>query len=412
MARSPLKLFAVCLILLAAIAACSDQDGSPPIVVPPTEQAVGSAATPSGAAEVAATPVPFNQLPTPVVLAPTATVGSSEADQPEGVEVTPTILLRSAADFGEDRNPLTGEVVDDPALLNRRPLAIKISNAPPGFVRPQHGLNDADLVFEHVAEGGVTRFTMIMYSNTPDDVGPIRSARLIDLELPAMYDAALVFSGASVGVSRRLYASDFEERVVGSNDPGYYRTGENKPFEHTLFGRPATFWDSLAGQGLNRRPNFTSYMSFGDQPPDGGQGASAVTIDFNWEEVRWVYDPEGGHYLRWAAGEPHLDGNSDEQVRAANVVIIIANHVEDPTICEEIRNGACTHLSIQAQIWGTGPAIILRDGQRYDVTWQRVNRSDMLTFIDSSGGPFPLQIGNSWFEIVPTWYANPISVEP
>lgn len=405
------KLGLVLLLVSLSLAACGDQEETPVLTIPSEAQGADAETQPASETQPAATPVPSRELPTPAIIAPTATVAATSAPEEATPESSPVVILRSGADFGDDRNPLTGELMADPSVLDRRPLAIKISNAPARFVRPQHGLNDADLVFEHVAEGGITRFTLIVYGKTPDDVGPIRSARLIDLELPAMYDAALAFSGASVGVSRRLYASDFEERILGSTEPGYYRTGADKPFEHTLFGNPVTFWSALSDKGLNTRPNFTSFMSFSEEAPEGGQPANEVNINFDWENVFWFYDQVSGRYLRWASGERHLDGNSGEQVRTTNVVVIIANHVLDPTICEEIRDGTCAHLSVQAQIWNSGPAIIFRDGQRYDVTWHRLNRSDMFTFTDASGQPFPLQIGNSWFEVMPTWYGNPVTVE-
>src|SRR5690606_7442224 len=100
--------------------------------------------------------------------------------------------------FPPDVNPLTGLSVDDPAVLQRRPVLVKISNAPP-LVRPQHGIGQADLVFEHYAEGGLTRFSAIFYSQLPRQAGSIRSARLIDYELVEMYKALLAYSGASNG---------------------------------------------------------------------------------------------------------------------------------------------------------------------------------------------------------------------
>lgn len=311
-----------------------------------------------------------------------------------------------------DRNRLTGELVDDPAQLQRRPLAIKISNAPPSYVRPQAGLNSADWVFEHTAEGNITRFTLILYGNEPAQVGPIRSARLIDVELPAMYDAALVFSGASVGVNQRLNASDFASRIIRSNDPGYFRTGEDKPFEHTLYGRPAVFRQGLAAAGLNTPPNFNGLLTFSSEPPAGGTPANSVAIDYQWETVEWRYDPANGRYWRWAGGEPHLDGNTLEQVNAANIVILAPLHVEDGTICEEIRNDVCVHLSVQIQLWGSGTGIVLRDGQQFPVSWVRNGRNDLLTFSDANGNPFPLQIGNSWVQLVPTWYQEPVTILP
>src|SRR5690606_3233387 len=119
-----------------------------------------------------------------------------------------------------------GEIVEDAALLEQRPLLVKISNAPPLYVRPQAGLNDAAWIFEHTAEGAVTRFSALFYGDLPPAIGPIRSARLIDIELAAMYDAALIYSGTSTGVGNRMFQSDIADHLVRSNEPGYYRTGD------------------------------------------------------------------------------------------------------------------------------------------------------------------------------------------
>lgn len=361
--------------------------------VPPTATTIGSGLGLPATSTISAPPTP-TPVPTAESLEPTA------------------VVLRHADDFGKTRNPLTGEVAEDPGNLDRRPLAIKISNAPALWVRPQSGLNDADMVFDHVTEGALTRFTMIVYGKTPPDVGPIRSARLIDLELPEMYDAALVYSGTSIGVGQRLFNAIFWPRVLRPNEAGYYRTGANKPFEHTLYAKPETLWQVLEGKGLNSAPQFSSNITFSEMPPDGGMPASEIDVEYRTELVEWNYDEESGRYLRWASAEPILDANSGEQVMAANVVAIIANHVEDPSICEQVTNGVCVALSVEAQIWGSGPVIIFRDGLRFDGTWQRENSEDMFTFYDADGQPIPLQIGNTWFQVMPTWYENPVSSLP
>ena len=388
--------------LLLSVACGGDSAATLTPIAPPPTTAVSSLPPPDPTVTVGA-PTP---LPPPPTLAPVPT-STAVAAQADG-----TVTLLTAADFGPNHNPLTGERVDDVALLERRPLAIKISNAPPSFVRPQSGLNSADWVFEHTAEGNITRFTLIVYGQDVDQVGPIRSARLIDVELPAMYDAALAFSGASVGVNQRLNASDFASHIIRSADPGYFRTGEDKPFEHTLYGRPDIFRQGLEALGLNTAPNFNGLLTFASQPPPGGQSGSRVAIDYQWEVVEWRYDAAAGRYYRWAAGEPHLDGRTGEQVSAANVVVIAPFHVEDGTICEEIRNDVCAHLSVQIQLWGSGTGLVMRDGQQYPVTWHRENRNDLLTFTDTDGNAFPLQIGNSWVQLVPTWYNDPVSVTP
>lgn len=390
-----LLLFMLFVILTVA---CGREEAVP-TPLPPTPEQAAVLAT----ATNTAVPTP---LPPPPTVAAIPTSTPAVIDDP-GEEV---VVLRTAADFGDDRNPLTGELVDDPEMLQRRPLAVKISNSPPQFVRPQSGLNDADIVYEHTSEGNITRFTAIFYDTAPERIGPIRSARLIDVELPAMYDAALVFSGASVGVNRRLNRVDFQPRILYSSEPGYYRTGEDKPFEHTLYGDPNGFWQALDAKGLNTPPNFGTFNAFSSASPEGGEAVNGVIIDYQWEEVEWRYDAEDGRYYRWAGGQPHLDGNTNEQVHAANVVVIAPFHVEDGTICEEIRNDRCVALSVEIQLWGTGTGYLLRDGQKYDVTWRRENRNDVLTFTDANGEPFPLQIGNIWVQLVPTWYQDPVTL--
>lgn len=386
-------------MLLMLITACGGQAEVPPTAVAPLPTLENTAAAPPTTAPAATATLP-----------PPPTIAAAATNTPAATPEATGLNLLTAEDFGTDRNPLTGELVDDPALLQRRPLAIKISNAPPSYVRPQAGLNSADWVFEHTSEGSITRFTLIVYGQDVDQVGPIRSARLIDVELPAMFDAALAFSGASAGVNERLNSSDFTERIVRISDPGYYRTGEDKPFEHTLYGRPAVFRQGLDALGLNTPPNFNGLLTFTSESPVGGSPASSVAIDYQWETVEWRYDAADGRYYRWAAGEPHLDGNTGEQVSAANIVVIAPFHVEDATICEQITNGVCTHLSVQIQLWGSGTGFILRDGQQFPVTWHRDGRNDLLTFTDPDGNPFPLQIGNTWVQLVPTWYTDPVTV--
>jgi hypothetical protein len=407
------RLLFVFVILLFVLIACGQEpDPTPlPTAVVATDPVLEATAVPPTALPTTET----NQLA--ATLPPPAIVSEATATQPPpeatGTATATPVLLLTAEDFGTDRNPLTGELVDDPLTLQRRPFTVKLSNSPPSYTRPQSGLNDADIVYEHTTEGSITRFTAIFYGKSPESVGPIRSARLIDVELPAMYDAALFYSGSSTGVGNRLFSSDFKERIFQeSAQSGFYRTGEDKPWEHTLYGRPEQFWQALEARDLNAPPNFGSYMAFSEVPPAAGEVASGVVIDYDWELVEWRYDAAIGRYRRWSDGVEHLDGNTDEQVVAANIIIISPVHAFDGTICEEIRNGVCAHQSVQIQIWGSGTGIVLRDGLVYNVTWHRENRNDMLTFTDSTNNPFPLQIGNSWVQLVPTWLDNPVTVSP
>ncbi|MCP4420818.1 MAG: DUF3048 domain-containing protein [Chloroflexi bacterium] len=329
---------------------------------------------------------------------------------------TPTaaalLTLSSPEDFGMDRNPLTGEVVAEPANLLRRPLTIKVSNSPANYARPQNGLSQADLVFEHVTEGDITRFTAVFYSQTPPDIGPVRSARLIDKELPAMFDAALAMSGAHPVVSQRLHGSDIGDRILRSHETGFYRTGEEKPWEHTLHADPAGLWQAMDAHDFNNPPNFTAWLSFSNQIPPNGSTARRVQIAYDsWTLVEWVYDAANGRYWRWSDGEPTIDANNSVQISAANVILLTAVHTRDKSICLTHSDGICSDWPLEIQIWGEGEAIILRDGKQFSVTWLRQNRSDIFTFVDDIGQVVPLQIGNSWFQIIPNYYANPVAIE-
>jgi hypothetical protein len=170
-------------------------------------------------------------------------------------------------------------------------------------------------------------------------------------------------------------------------------------------------WESMEASGLNRRPQTGTTLAFTSIPPDGGRPGSRGRINYNWTLVEWRYDEADGRYYRWTDGEPHLDGNTLEQVNAANIIMLSPFHVEDATICEEIRDGVCVHLSVQIQIWGSGSGLILRDGQVYDVVWHREGRNDILSFTDPHGNPFPLQIGNSWVQLIPSWLRDPVTIE-
>ncbi len=400
------------LLITLLPAACGGGAAEPGDIPPPPTDALATAQ-----AEVAVTISPVPATPTVApTLPPPAVVSPQVTAAPPTPEVTPTpdtIVLAADAGAFVGRNPLTGEEVTDPAALQRRPIAVKLSNAPADYTRPQAGLNDADIIFEHWTEGSVTRFTALFYDTVPPNVGPVRSARLIDLELPAMYDAMLAFSGASVGVNQRLNASDFSDRLLRAAEPGFYRTGDTtKPFEHTLYIRLDQLWQAIENKGLNIPPTFGTYNAFTEVPPEGGSPASKVLIDYKTEKVEWVWDEEIGKFRRWMDFEEHVDANTEEQVTAANVIFLTPYHVNDANICEQINNGVCAALSIEIQLWGSGPAIVFRDGQQFDVTWHREGRNDQLTFTDAEGNPFPLQIGNTWVQLVPGYLPNSLTVEP
>lgn len=300
--------------------------------------------------------------------------------------------------FPANINPLTGVEATEEALA-RRPIVVKISNAPV-LVRPQAGIGAADLVFEHYAEGGLTRFSAIFYGQAPNRVGSIRSARLIDYELMPMYEGLLAFSGASIGVEERLNGSEFAERLfkgVLYGQPYYWRDEEIE-VPHNMFMNPNALWELAAAEGLQEKPDFKGLAFQADAPSGSSYPANKVDIRYRATRVQWVYDAETGLYRRFADGDGHYDGNTMQQVTATNVVILYADHQYTDIIESQFQDSVS--YSIEIKLWFEGDAYVFRDGQRYDARWVRPTREDMIGLRTRDGEILPLKPGNTWFQVV------------
>jgi hypothetical protein len=387
------------LLLALLLAACASPTPTVVVVTNPPPTASGPAPT-----DILPDPT---STPAPTIPAPTAVIVTPETVQQYGPD-----------DFPPDVNPLTGLKVADVSVLERRPIAIKVSQFP-RRVRPQSGLSLADLVWEHFAEAGVTRITAIFLGNDAPRVGSIRSARLIDIPLAESYKAVLVTSGSSQGTLDRLARSDFYDRVIaeatGYNEcPPLCREEDASQTTDKLFTSTKDIWDAATGLGLNTRQDLHG-MAFFPEPPEGGAAAATVHINFHQENnvVEWRYDPAAGRYARWVdtatAGElaAHTDAVSNQTLTAANVVVLYVNHV--PTdIVEDFADGG--HCGYEIQLWGSGPARLFRDGLAYDATWVRFNIGDVIGFVGSDNRILPFKPGNTWFEILnlnsPTEFAD------
>ena len=361
--------------------------------------------------------------PAPRAVSPTARSIVSPTNRPTATlppSATPTVLLATPTATPDSRlvdltapnvNPLTGEQVADPAVLNRRPLAIKIGDSWEVGVRPQAGAGFADWVVEHESEGGIPRWTAIFYGDTPERVGGTRSCRIIDNEIPAIFKSLLACSGMSGGTrefylkpsdinqEKRFFTPDF-----GDYTPMFYRSN-NAPIPHNLMVVPAEIWKEADKRGSNTKPDLSG-LTFSTQPLSPGRPTSEIKLKFGSETETWKYDPEAatcsiikGCWLRWSGGVPHTDTLTGQQLSAANVIVAYANHVEDKRYLEE-DYGAFKAFGLQIQLWNEGPVRIFRDGQEFGGKWVRVNRDDMITFVDPSGNPIPLKPGKTWLEVV------------
>lgn len=381
-----ITLLLVCLLTGCALPGCTRP--TPPV----TQAAQAGEATPE------TTPAPTSRFPLaiPGAIGPTA--------------------------FAPNVNPLTGLIVTDESRLDRRPIVAKISNAP-ALVRPQAGIGQADLVFEHYAEGGLTRFSAIFYGETPARVGSIRSARLIDYELVPMVHGLLAFSGASIGVEKVIYGwAEVATRIPGSEQTGplvplppsefadraykgvlyglpYYFRDESIPVPHNLFFDAAALWRLAAVDGHGQRPPLEGLAFHPDAPTQPiGQG-HYIDLRYRTTRVEWHYAPADGLYYRTQDGQPHFDANTAQQVRAANVVILYADH-QQTDIVESAFEGRVA-WSTQITLTGEGAAVLVRDGRRYDARWVRAAQGDIIGLRGAQGDLLYLKPGNTWFQVVP-----------
>ena len=378
-----IRLFGLVALLLTACASAAPT---------PTTPATQVAAVPTAAPTTTTVPTASATLTSTPTQTPTQTSTST---------LTPTPPVT---------NPLTGLVVSDPSTMDRRPLAIKVAHFPRRVREHQVGLSFADHVWEHYAEGGVIRFTAIFLSQSPEKVGNVRSARLIDTILGEAYQAMLVASGSSSGTLQRLRETDFWDRVIAeatgySECPLLCREESASATTDKLFTSPAALWELTTRLGLNGRQNLEGF-AFDPQPPAGGVAATTIHIDFqlNNTVAEYRYDPATQTYARWIDTAnlpelaPHVDALNGQQLTTPNVVVLYVRHASTNIHEEE---GGQRYFSYEIFLTGGGPAKLFRDGQMYDVTWTRGDASGGLPrILDAAGNAAPFHPGTIWFDVV------------
>jgi hypothetical protein len=290
----------------------------------------------------------------------------------------------------------------------RRPLAVMIDNH--RLARPfQHGLQKADLIWEAVAEGGITRLLAIFHGNDVDKLGAVRSSRVyyIDwaLEFPAYYShvggAGTIGSPANIFVYiSQKGVLDLDQFRLGSTT--YWSGGNVVMSSGVILSRvkytsTAKLWEAgeILYQGTNELPDFRVWKFKNDAP--FYERAEEQEIAFNFwylaaYEVRWRYNQAQNVYLRWQGGEEHIDQATQDQLWAKNVVLFYTR--------QRSAGDGTSHLLHDTV--GSGDAVVFRDGQEILATWQRGSLSDR-TFFYKRGTQEEIEFnrGLTWIEVLP-----------
>jgi hypothetical protein len=373
------------------------------VVKTPTATPIGAKQTSTAAAVEALPPAPAATIAaSPRATAtsrasatPTASPSPTSPPPPPTPTPEPTATPLPTVTHAEGINPLTGLPVPDPSVLKRRPLMVRIGNDV--GARPQRGLNEADMVYEEITEWWITRFSAIYLSQTPEMVGPIRSARLINLQLAPQYGAALAHSGGSDPVRWEISQAPITNLdQFFSPDP--YEHLPNEGWQTRAVFKPQVARAYLAKKGWEAAVPLQGFL-FSDTV-EGGEPGENIYIYYPRSTcfTEWHYDAATGKYLRWIIGSPLMDAIDGKQVSAANVIVYFAEH-QDTDIVED-SNGA---TSVRIIVNGRGPAWFFRDGKLNKGFWETDGtRTPFFTYED--GRPYSLKPGNTWVEVVPPYY--------
>jgi hypothetical protein len=312
-----------------------------------------------------------------------APVSSSPAPSPSLTSSSPSASPSGLPTPSEGIPPGASPFSGLPGGEGKPVLAIKIDNTRPA--QPHTGLQAADLVYVTEVEWDLTRFIAIFNSTIPDVIGPVRSARISDIDILAPFGKiAFSNSGAQskllpVIAAANLYDVSAEKVYEAfTNDPG-----RPSPVDH--MADPRVLLAAAPETEVARDVGFV----FSEEPPPGGSPVSTVTATWPSSEVSFTWDAAAGDFIVGLNGEESRSTEGGPQ-RAATVVI---QSVEQSDSGYGDRYGGVTPF---IQTVGKGAAIVLRDGRMWSVTWERPTLGDATRFTLPDGSPMPFAIGQEW----------------
>ncbi|MGW8822853.1 DUF3048 domain-containing protein [Paenibacillus lautus] len=297
--------------------------------------------------------------------------------------------------------PLTGLPLE--ASLTQRPLAVMINNAP--AARPQSGLSQADMVYEVLAEGGITRLIGIFQSQSNiEKIGPIRSIRPYLINLGESYGGVLVHAGGSPEAYSIIQKQGKQDMDEIGNAGAYFWRAKDRKAPHNLYSSDEKLREGAAKLNYGNEvkvPQYTFYPEAIAASADGeegtepvevvsGEAAEKVEIKFLLDSyvVDYQYDGSSNTYKRSINGSPHVDLNDNVQLEAANVIVLGADH----KVLDDVGRLA---VNVEAG----GEAMLFQRGEVIKGQWVRAG-GDAIRFV-KDGKEVPLVPGTTYFNIVP-----------
>ena len=307
---------------------------------------------------------------------------------------TPSATSTPTPTLEQTLHPLTGMPfieLPSPAQFSGMPivLAVKIDNT--RNAQPQAGVGEADLVYVEEIEYGMTRLAAIFSSQIPNRIGPVRSARITDIDLLAQYGSpAFAFSGAQGKLWPALEAAPFIDVSANKAPDDYSRDFDRRAPYNYFFDAP-TALAQFEGVSTAKEMGFT----FDELIPNGGGPASSVELTWPSSTIKFRYSPSRGQYAVQLNGERASVEEVDQvgKVWADTAVIQLVEQVQSAYF--DKGGGNTPHV----ETIGSGEAIVLRDGQLFTATWSRPDALSGTTFTDTAGTPVPFHPGHTWIAL-------------
>lgn len=281
--------------------------------------------------------------------------------------------------------PLRGTPLD-PSSAQRPSLAVKIDNHPDA--RPQAGLERADLVFEELVEGGLTRYAAIWHSDVPDSVGPVRSIRPMDPEILSSLGGIVAYSGGHPQFVEAMEETGLLNLVFDRDDTDLFARSDLREPPHNVYLAAADAVEEHADLPPPERQFDYSGSAAQATPASAGTPTSALTLRFSPSAVRsWTWTAEAQSYLRGQDGSADPD-TTGTPLRATNVVVL------------RVAVDRSTDVP-RTLLTGSGEAWVSVNGTTMPGTWQKSAADAPIRLLDAAGATVRLAPGNTWIELVP-----------
>ncbi|WP_226035435.1 DUF3048 domain-containing protein [Aquibacillus saliphilus] len=304
----------------------------------------------------------------------------SETEEPVGLEEPEEPTFKNVYPYSGV--PTNDEVTD-------RAVAVMVNNHPKA--RPQTGLTKADIVFEILAEGNITRLMAIFQSEKPDVVGPVRSARPYYFNLADDYGAIYVHHGAANFILDMLKqgAADHLEGMFYDNDGHLFKREDFRVAPHNSYLLFDAVYEVAEGKGyqVQSKHKALSFLTEEESMNISGDDANEVSFNYDSTPVRYKYDSASEKYLRFNGEEQSIELETEEPIKLDNVFIIETYH-------EVVDSAGRREIDFESG----GNGYLLQKGTVQSVEWQNIDGQIVPV---QDGQPVGFVPGKTWINVIP-----------